>query len=60
MNISVTIALIIMLYYFMEGIMCEDFDIGSSFYFMKCRILVLKNTKIFPFFGIKHKLGPTS
>ena len=42
----------------LEGTMCQIFDIGLGFYFMKSRKIIMKNNKNLPFFGHKNKLKP--
>ena len=43
----------------MQGSVSQIFDLGPSFYFMKCRkLFCIKKTKSYPFFAIKNKLGP--
>ena len=38
----------------MKGRVSQNFDLGSSFYFIKCRNLYCdKNTKSYPIFDIK-------
>ena len=46
----------------LEETLSQYFDIGPGLYFMKCRQIYNhgKIAKIFPFVGMKIKLGPIS